>query len=121
MYIDRYAIHFGDFPIYFYGIIIMVGVVAAAYVAFRRAARYGQEPEVVWDMVTWAVIGGVIGARYLAHSDAFAFPAGAGDHHPVLPDPSVGCDQPSPGWPGNSRRGHGRGAGGVLLPAAQEN
>jgi phosphatidylglycerol---prolipoprotein diacylglyceryl transferase len=63
MFIDRYAIHIGDFPIYFYGIIIMVGVVAAAYVAFRRAAHYGQEPEVVWDMVTWAVIGGVIGAR----------------------------------------------------------
>lgn len=64
MLIDRTGILlFGSFKIYFYGIIIMLGVVAAAYLSYRRAAKYGQDPERVWDMVTWAVIGGVIGAR----------------------------------------------------------
>jgi len=64
MTIDRTGILlFGSFKIFFYGIIIMLGVVLASYLAYRRAARYGQDPERVWDMVTWAVIGGVIGAR----------------------------------------------------------
>ncbi len=64
MSIDRTGILLlGSFKIYFYGVIIMCGVVAASYLAYRRAAKYGQDPERVWDMVTWAVIGGVLGAR----------------------------------------------------------
>jgi phosphatidylglycerol---prolipoprotein diacylglyceryl transferase len=64
MFLDRYGIHLGTLLyIRFYGIIIMAGVVVAAYMAARRAPKYGQDPERVWDMVTWAVIGGVIGAR----------------------------------------------------------
>ncbi len=63
MSIDRYGILIGTFKIYFYGIIIMTGVIAAAFVAYKRARKYGQDPERVWDMVTWAVIAGVIGAR----------------------------------------------------------
>ena len=63
MSIDRYGITIGTFPIYFYGIIIMSGVIAAALVAYRRAPKYGENPERVWDIVTWAVIAGVIGAR----------------------------------------------------------
>lgn len=60
---DRYGIHLGPLYIRFYGIIIMFGVVVAAMLSHRRAARYGQEPERVWDILTWAVIGGVLGAR----------------------------------------------------------
>ncbi len=64
MFLDRYGIHFGTLLyVHFYGIIIMAGVVVAAYIAARRAPKYGQDPERVWDMVTWAVIFGVIGAR----------------------------------------------------------
>ena len=63
MSIERYGIIIGGFEIYFYGIIIMSGVIAAAYVAYKRAPKYGQDAERVWDMVTWAVIAGVIGAR----------------------------------------------------------
>ncbi len=63
MSIDRYGILIGSFKIYFYGIIIMSGVIAAAFMAHKRAAKYGEDPERVWDIVTWAVIAGVIGAR----------------------------------------------------------
>jgi phosphatidylglycerol:prolipoprotein diacylglycerol transferase len=63
MDIDRYGILIGTFKIYFYGIIIMSGVIAGAYLAYKRAARYGENPERVWDIVTWVVIAGVIGAR----------------------------------------------------------
>jgi phosphatidylglycerol:prolipoprotein diacylglycerol transferase len=64
MTIDRTGILlFGSFKIYFYGIIIMSGVILAAYLSYRRAPKYGQDAERVWDMVTWAVIGGIVGAR----------------------------------------------------------
>lgn len=51
------------FEIYYYGIILMTGVVAAAWLATVEAKRRGQDPELVWDMLIWLVIGGVVGAR----------------------------------------------------------
>jgi phosphatidylglycerol:prolipoprotein diacylglycerol transferase len=52
-------------PLYvrFYGIIIMLGVLAAGWLASREAKRRGLDPEVVWDGIIWVIIGGVIGAR----------------------------------------------------------
>lgn len=49
--------------IYYYGVILMTGVMAAAWLATVEARRRGQNPEQVWDMLIWLVIGGVIGAR----------------------------------------------------------
>ncbi len=53
----------GPLFIHFYGIIIMVGALLAAYLATFEARRRGENPEKVWDMLTWVLIGGVIGAR----------------------------------------------------------
>lgn len=61
--IDGTGITIFNFKIYFYGIIIMFGVVLAAYLSYRRASKYGQDPERVWDMVTWVIIAGILGAR----------------------------------------------------------
>lgn len=64
MSFDRYGILIGDTRIiYFYALIIMVGVVVAAIIATRRAPKYNQDPEKVWDILTWAIIAGVVGAR----------------------------------------------------------
>lgn len=63
MILDQTGITIFNFKIYFYGIIIMSGVVMAAYLSYRRASKYGQDPERVWDMVTWVVIAGILGAR----------------------------------------------------------
>ncbi len=64
MIIDRFGIHFGSiFTIHFYGLIIMTGVVAAAFIARRQAKKAGEDPEVVWDVLAWVVIAGIIGAR----------------------------------------------------------
>jgi phosphatidylglycerol---prolipoprotein diacylglyceryl transferase len=52
-----------SFHIYFYGILITLGVVAAAFLASMEAKRRGQNPEIVWDMLFWLVLAGVIGAR----------------------------------------------------------
>lgn len=51
------------FKIYFYGILIMLGALAAAWLAAYRAKEYGQDQEMAWDLLPWALIGGIIGAR----------------------------------------------------------
>jgi phosphatidylglycerol---prolipoprotein diacylglyceryl transferase len=63
MTVDRYGIHLGALFIHFYGLLIMVGVLAAAFLSYRRAKAKGMEADRIWDLVTWALIGGVIGAR----------------------------------------------------------
>ena len=55
--------YIGPLKIYFYGIIIMVGVLAAVWVASKRAEKRHLDSEYVWDMVTWLLIAGIIGAR----------------------------------------------------------
>ncbi len=51
------------FHIYFYGILITLGVVVATLLASAEAKRRGQNPEIIWDMLFWVVIAGIIGAR----------------------------------------------------------
>ena len=46
-----------------YGIILMLGAVAGAWLATREAKRRGYQPEIVWDLLTYLLIGGIIGAR----------------------------------------------------------
>jgi phosphatidylglycerol---prolipoprotein diacylglyceryl transferase len=52
-----------SFHIYFYGIMIMLGVVAATLLARAEAKRRGLDPEIIWDMLFWLVIAGIVGAR----------------------------------------------------------
>ena len=53
----------GPLSIRYYGIIIMLGVLAGAFLASRLARRRGEDPGVVWDGLIWLLIGGVLGAR----------------------------------------------------------
>ena len=53
----------GPFFIRYYGIILMLGAVAAAFLAEREARRRGEKGEVVWDGLIWVILGGIIGAR----------------------------------------------------------
>ncbi len=52
-----------SFHIYFYGILITLGVVAATLLAQSEAKRHGQNPEILWDMLFWIVLAGIVGAR----------------------------------------------------------
>ncbi len=52
-----------SFHIYFYGIMIMLGVVAAALLASAEAKRRSLDSEIIWDMLLWLVIAGIVGAR----------------------------------------------------------
>jgi phosphatidylglycerol:prolipoprotein diacylglycerol transferase len=53
----------GPLHIRFYGIIIMIGALAAAWLASVEARRRGENQEMVWDALVWVLIGGIIGAR----------------------------------------------------------
>lgn len=53
----------GPLYVHFYGILIMLGALAAAWVADREAKRRGLNTDHIWDMLPWILIGGVIGAR----------------------------------------------------------
>lgn len=57
------SFNIGPLTIHFYGIVIMLGVVAATYLARREANRRGQNGDLVWDMLVWMLIAGIIGAR----------------------------------------------------------
>lgn len=57
------GIDIGPLTIRFYGMIIMLGVVAAAWLATKEAKRRGLNPDIVWDGLIWVIIAGVIGAR----------------------------------------------------------
>ena len=57
------GIDVGPLFIRFYGIILMLGAVAGAILALREARRRGHNPEIVWDMFVYLLIGGIIGAR----------------------------------------------------------
>lgn len=55
--------HIGPIPVYYYGIILMVGALAGAFLATIEARRRGQNTELVWDGLIWVLIGGILGAR----------------------------------------------------------
>lgn len=57
------GIEIGFITIRFYGIIIMSGAVLGGFLAAYEAKRREHDPEIVWDLLIWLIIGGVIGAR----------------------------------------------------------
>jgi phosphatidylglycerol---prolipoprotein diacylglyceryl transferase len=52
-----------SFHVYFYGILITIGVIAAAFLGQAEAKRRGMNPEYIWDALFWVVLAGIIGAR----------------------------------------------------------
>lgn len=57
------GIDIGPVRIHYYGIILMLGALAGAWLASREARRRGQDTEAVWDGLVWVLVGGIIGAR----------------------------------------------------------
>jgi phosphatidylglycerol---prolipoprotein diacylglyceryl transferase len=53
----------GPIYIYFYGIILMLGALAGAWLASIEARRKDQNTDLVWDGFFWVLIGGILGAR----------------------------------------------------------
>jgi phosphatidylglycerol---prolipoprotein diacylglyceryl transferase len=57
------GIQIGPISITYYGIILMAGALAAAFLAERVARWKGLPGEIVWDALIWVLIGGIVGAR----------------------------------------------------------
>lgn len=54
---------FAEKPMYWYGIIIAVGMILSAAYAFYRAKKFGIKADHMYDYAIFAIIFGVIGAR----------------------------------------------------------
>ena len=59
---DPIAVHIGH-GIYWYGIILAIGLLAGLALCMKQAKRYGLTEDNVLDMVLWAVPSCIIGAR----------------------------------------------------------
>jgi phosphatidylglycerol:prolipoprotein diacylglycerol transferase len=61
--VDPIIFEIGPVALRWYGLLIMLGILAAAFVASRYVARQGENPDNVWDMLIWVLIPAFIGAR----------------------------------------------------------
>ncbi|MCB2202668.1 prolipoprotein diacylglyceryl transferase [bacterium] len=60
-----FTITIGDFSfsLYWYGVLVMLGVAVAAWLAAVEFRRRDQDPDYVWDSLLWILPAGVLGAR----------------------------------------------------------
>lgn len=63
MSVDALGIHIGPLYLRFYGILLVSGAMAGAYLASVEARRRGLDPNYVWDGLIWGLIAGIVGAR----------------------------------------------------------
>src|SRR5215813_2273180 len=76
---DRGVVHIGPVPLRAYGVLIAIAVLVAAWWTGRRAEQRGISPDDFAGIATWAVIGGLIGARlYHVATDYQLY-----THHPL--------------------------------------
>jgi phosphatidylglycerol:prolipoprotein diacylglycerol transferase len=53
----------GPFALNWYGVAIVGGAVLAAWIASLYARRAGDDPDHIWNILAWSLVGGIIGAR----------------------------------------------------------
>jgi phosphatidylglycerol:prolipoprotein diacylglycerol transferase len=71
---DPILFQLGPFVIRWYGLLIVSGAIAAAYIAAVEARRKHEDPDHAWNLLIWCLIFGIIGAR-IYH--VLSSPAGA--------------------------------------------
>lgn len=60
--VPRYFTIFG-FEIYYYGVFIVIGMIAGFFMALHLAKVTGQDPDIYWDFVVIVIFVSVLGAR----------------------------------------------------------
>ena len=52
-------------PVFGYGLMMFIGFSSGTWLASQRVRTIGQPPDAIWDMMMWALIPGLIGARII--------------------------------------------------------
>ena len=52
-----------EFPLRWYGVIVMAGVIVGSMIVEREIRRRGENGERIWDALLWVLPIGIIGAR----------------------------------------------------------
>jgi phosphatidylglycerol:prolipoprotein diacylglycerol transferase len=60
---DQFGIYLGPLYIRFYALLLITGIYLGGYLASVEAKRRGENPDLVWDGLFWAMIAGIVGAR----------------------------------------------------------
>src|SRR5206468_12684679 len=60
---SRGVLYLGPLPLRAYAICILLGVLAAIWLARKRWAAFGFDPKQISDIAVWAVPAGLVGAR----------------------------------------------------------
>lgn len=71
--IDPVIFHLGAFALRWYGLAIMLAVVAAVLITTYRAKKKGIATEEIHSLAIWVVIGGIVGARLFHVIDNFGY------------------------------------------------
>lgn len=61
--IDPIIFTIGNFSLRWYGVIVMLGVIAGSLLVERALKRNGENSEAIWDALLWVLPAGIIGAR----------------------------------------------------------
>ncbi len=74
---SRVFLHIGPVVVYWYGVLIMAGIMVAAWIAAKQARYHGDNADHIWNALWLCLILGILGARlyhvvsslpyYLAH------------------------------------------------------
>ena len=51
------------FSLYWYGVLVMLGVALAAWIGAVEFKRRGEDPDYIWDSLLWVLPAGIVGAR----------------------------------------------------------
>ena len=57
------AFQIGSLTVHWYGVFVALGFLTGLWNASRRATKVGIEPEKVFDVGTWLIVGGILGGR----------------------------------------------------------
>ena len=66
-------LNIGTLEIRWYGILVVLAIIAVIALSMVEARRRGISQDVVWDAGLWAVVGGIIGARLLHIIDRWQY------------------------------------------------
>ena len=59
----REGFSIGPLFVHYYGVIIMLGAIFAAWLSTKLAEQKKLDPEIIWDLLPWVLVAGIIGAR----------------------------------------------------------